>query len=73
MTLNPIFHIDAGDPDSYPGTGSTWYDLSDNHNDVTLTGSPTWDSNGWLLRRTGSVMSFSNGMTIRPLNSTFLM
>jgi len=33
---------DASNIKSYPGTGSTWSDLSNNGNDLTLTGSPTF-------------------------------
>jgi hypothetical protein len=28
--------LDAGDTDSYPGTGTTWYDLSDNDYNWTV-------------------------------------
>jgi len=24
----PVLYLDASNPDSYPGTGTTWYDLS---------------------------------------------
>lgn len=33
-----ILHLDAGNSSSYPGTGTTWYDLSGNGSDGTLTG-----------------------------------
>jgi hypothetical protein len=36
--------LDAGDSASYPGSGSTWYDLTSNNNDLTLYGSPSYDS-----------------------------
>lgn len=32
-----VFHIDSGDIASYPGSGTTWYDLSSNANNVTLS------------------------------------
>jgi Concanavalin A-like lectin/glucanases superfamily len=34
--------LDAQDPDSYSGSGSTWYDVSGNDADVTLVNSPTF-------------------------------
>jgi hypothetical protein len=37
-----VLHLDAADKNSYPGTGSTWYDLSGNDNHVTLYNSPSF-------------------------------
>jgi prepilin-type N-terminal cleavage/methylation domain-containing protein len=31
-----VLHLDAGNPASYPGTGTTWFDLSGNNNNGTL-------------------------------------
>jgi hypothetical protein len=46
LTLN----LDAGNASSYPGTGTTWTDLSGNGNNATLSGSPTYSSlNGGKL------------------------
>ncbi len=36
--------VDAQNPSSYPGTGSTWFDLSGNAADLTLVNSPTYTS-----------------------------
>jgi hypothetical protein len=36
--------LDSGKSASYPGSGSTWYDISGNGNDVTLLNSPTYSS-----------------------------
>jgi len=36
-----VLALDAASPRSYPGTGTTWYDLSGSGNDVTLYNSPT--------------------------------
>ena len=36
--------LDAGNAASYPGSGTTWYDLTSNGNNVTLTGSPTYNA-----------------------------
>lgn len=43
-----IFKVDAGDPASYSGSGSTWSDISGSGNHVTLSSSPTWNSSGWF-------------------------
>lgn len=37
--------LDAANTKSYPGSGSTWYDLSGNGNHATLINSPTWNAN----------------------------
>ena len=39
-----ILHLDAGNTDSYPGTGNTWTDLTGNGNNGTLINAPTFDS-----------------------------
>ena len=37
-----VLHLDAANNKSYPGNGTTWYDLSGNGNHVTLLNSPTF-------------------------------
>lgn len=39
-----ILWLDAGQTASYPGTGTTWTDLSSNSNSPTLTNSPTFNT-----------------------------
>ena len=46
-TQNLILYLDAGQTASYPGTGTTWSDLSVQDNDSTLTG--VTYSSGYLL------------------------
>jgi hypothetical protein len=43
-----VFAVDAGSERSYPGTGSTWYDLSGNGLDMTMVGTVTWTSAGYF-------------------------
>lgn len=31
-----LLYLDAGNPSSYPGTGTDWYDLTDNNNDFQI-------------------------------------
>jgi hypothetical protein len=41
-----ICHLDAGNINSYPGSGTTWTDLSTYGNNVTIIGSPGWTTVG---------------------------
>ena len=48
VTDGLVLALDAGSTKSYSGSGTTWYDLSGNGNDGTLTNGPTFNSNGYL-------------------------
>ena len=50
-----IFYLDAVNSRSYPGSGSTWYDLSANRNHFTLFNTPTYTQNG----TTGTYLTFN--------------
>ena len=43
-----VFYVDAANTKSYPGSGTTWFDLSGNGKHATLTGSPTFNSAGYF-------------------------
>ena len=43
VTDGLILHLDAGNSNSYPGSGSTWFDLSGNNNHATING-PTFSN-----------------------------
>lgn len=47
ITSGLVLHLDAGSVKSYPGSGTTWYDLSGNENNCSLANGPTF-SNGTL-------------------------
>lgn len=44
VTNGLVFAVDAGNTKSYPGTGTTWSDLSGNGKTGTLNNGPTYDS-----------------------------
>ena len=44
-----VLHMDAGNPASYNGTGTTWYDLSENASNVTLTSTTYSAANGGAI------------------------
>jgi hypothetical protein len=52
-----ILHLDAGNPASYPGSGTTWTDLSGNGKHATLYNSPTYSATN------GGIVSFSKPST----------
>lgn len=51
--INPTFNIDAGNPKSYPGSGTTWFD-SVNNNNLTAYNSPTYSTNS------GGIFNFAS-------------
>jgi prepilin-type N-terminal cleavage/methylation domain-containing protein len=51
----PILNLDAGNTSSYPGTGTTWTDLSGNGNNGTLNGGVSYSSaNGGAMTYNGT-------------------
>ena len=43
VTDGLVLSVDAANKKSYPGSGTTWYDLSGNAINGTLTNGPTFD------------------------------
>jgi len=62
---NLVAHLDAGDMASYPGTGTTWYDLSGNGNDAQIVNTPTYTQ-----ETGGEFTNFSSGYAKIPYNSS---
>ena len=60
-----LLYLDAGNPASYSGSGTTWTDLSTYQNDATLTGSPPWTNAG-----TASYFSFDGSTQYAPVTSS---
>jgi hypothetical protein len=44
VTNGLVLALDAADRNSYPGSGTTWSDVSGNNNNGTLTNGPTYNS-----------------------------
>ena len=57
VTDGLVLCLDAADKNSYPGSGTTWYDLSGNGYNGTMTNGPTFDSDG------GGCLSFTAAST----------
>jgi hypothetical protein len=67
VTSGLLLNLDAGNTASYPGTGTTWTDLSGNGYSGTLTNGPTYSSsNGGTIvfDGTNDVASFGNILNI---------
>jgi len=75
-----IFYINAKDTTSYPGSGATWYDLSNNGNDMILTNGPIFqpaatasfvfdgaNDYGTCLNSTSSLSTVTNQVTLAIL------
>lgn len=63
ITDGLVLHLDAGNPESYPGTGTTWYDLSGNTRNASILGTLNYStSNGgvFTLNGTNAYMSVPN-------------
>ena len=45
ITRGLTFYLEAGDPGSYPQTGTTWFDISGNNHVGSLTNGPAFSSN----------------------------
>lgn len=67
VTENLRSYLVAGDTDSYPGTGTTWTDLSGNGFDGTLVGTTVFDGADSSINL-GSTQNTTNYITI-PLNA----
>jgi hypothetical protein len=62
-----VLALDAADRNSYPGSGTTWRDLSGNNNNGTLTNGPTYNSaNGGSIVFDGSddLVNCGNGSSL---------
>lgn len=55
ITNGLVGYWDAGNPKSYPGSGTIWNDLSGNGNDGTLTNGPTFNSGSLVFDGTNDV------------------
>jgi hypothetical protein len=67
-----VLCLDAGNTKSYPGSGTTWSDISGNGNTGTLTNGPTYSSaNGGSLVFNGS-NNFASIPSPSPLSGTQL-
>jgi hypothetical protein len=73
VTSGLVLHLDAGNAASYPGSGTTWTDLSGNSNTGILTNGPTYsstNSGSILFDGTNDYVLETNPSTLRNQNFT---
>ena len=71
VTRGLIFQLEAGALDSYPETGTTWFDLATSASNGTLTNGPTFSStNGGAIvfDGTNDYVNFSNVLNFERTN-----
>jgi len=66
-----VLNLDAGNPYSYAGAGTTIYDVSGNSNNGTLTNSPTYSNNSIVFSNSASQsISISDTAILQPTSVT---
>ena len=76
ITSGLVLNLDIGNSTSYPGSGTTWYDLSGNGNNGTLVNSPAYTRAARVsylnfVSRTGHRISFSYQIPIQSAATAF--
>jgi uncharacterized protein (TIGR02145 family) len=73
ITSGLVLHLDAGNTSSYPGSGTTWTDLSGNNNHGTLINGPTYsstNSGSIVLDGSNDYIDFGNSASLRAIGGT---
>lgn len=69
VTNGLILCLDAANPKSYPGSGTTWYDISGNDNHFTLQNSPTFTNNAFSFDGVNDYAISSNVINLSSYDS----
>ena len=72
ITDGLVLALDAGNLKSYPGSGTSWVDLSDSGNNATLTNAPTY-SNGNLTFNGSTQYAQANSVTDEIISGDFTL
>lgn len=59
-----VLALDAANPKSYPGSGTTWTDLSGNSNNCVFSNSPTWANGSFTFNGTTNVGTITNNASL---------
>ena len=71
VTSGLVVHLDAGNSNSYPGSGTTWNDLSGNGNNGTISGATYDSANGGSLSFDGTNDYVTTGTTLTDADELF--
>ena len=65
-----VLYLDAGNIKSYPGSGTSWTDISGRGNTGTLVNSPTFTGNSFNFNGTNQYVSINRPQTITNTGSS---
>ena len=68
VTDGLVLYLDAANPKSYPGTGTTWYDLSGNNNHFTLYNGASFSNNIMAFDGVNDYMRTINNLNLTSTN-----
>lgn len=66
---NLVVYLDASRPESYPGSGTTWFDMSGNNNNFQLNNSPTFSNGTFTFNGTNQWARSINNINLSSFNS----
>lgn len=73
VTDGLILYLDAANTKSYPGSGTTWFDLSGKNNHFTLYNGPTYTNNVITLDGTNDYISSVNNLDLSNTNAVTIL
>ena len=73
VTNGLVLCLDAANPSSYPGSGSTWYDLSGNNHNFTLSNSVYDNQNQGSLSTGSNIRIYKSGTVLNKDNDLTIM
>lgn len=72
VTNGLVLCLDAGNSKSYPGSGTVWYDLSENNRNATINGNPIFSNGYFTVDADSKYFSLLNtGLIPRTNNFTY--
>jgi hypothetical protein len=73
VTTNQTLSLDSGWYDSYPGTGTNWYDLTSNFYNATLVNSPSFTNGNFTFDGSDDYGSLNLNSGLLDLGTTFTL
>jgi len=64
VTDGLVLYLDAANPDSYPGSGAIWYDLSGLNNHCNFSSIPTYNSSYFTFNGTSNYGTITNNSSL---------